>query len=310
MKFLEISQLNKLQKDNKDRIAALGFFDGIHKAHQKIINNTVNKANKINKIPVVITFNKSPKEYFLKENIKLLTPKDEKIKLLKKLGVKEVYILDFNEELSLLSREQFIENVLLQLNVKEIYCGYDYKFGYRGLGYPEFIAEYTSNKIVINKIDKLTLFDEKISTTKLNEIVKEGNLKKYIDYTGRAYSIKGTVIKGKQLGRTIGFPTANINLKYDYLLPEKLGVYFTKITILKKDYFGITNIGNNPTVNQNNRLFIETHILDFDEFIYGEEIKLSFYDFIRNEKKFSGIEELKEQLKKDKEEAIKLKKLF
>ena len=185
-----------------------------------------------------------------------------------------------------------------KLNVEKVFCGFDYRFGNRGLGTPELIKE---NGIDVN-IQREQLIDgEKISTTSLKEFVKSGDFIKYKQYAGRYYSIDGLVIKGRQLGRTINFPTANLQLSEKYLLPETNGVFITKIKVRDKIYKSITNIGYNPTVsNEQNKKFIETHILDFDDDIYGEKIEIYFYEFLRSEQKFESFGHLKEQLKKDK----------
>lgn len=305
MKVFKISNIEDLKKDDKFRVAALGFFDGLHIAHKEIITRTVNKSKDDKSLSTVITFNISPKEYFSKKEIELLTPECRKKEILDDLGVDELYFLEFNEKLSKITKEEFIEKILKVLNIKELFCGYDYLFGYRGEGTPEYISIYTNEEIKVNKISKIEFNDEKISTTLLKEKVIEGNFDDYIKLSGQPYTMVGTVVKGKQLGRTINFPTANLEPKYNYLLPGKLGVYITKVTVADKKFVGITNIGKNPTVTNEDKIFIETHILDFNEYIYGEEIKLDFYKFIRSEKKFNGIDELKIQLEEDKKIAEK-----
>ena len=297
MEIFNISKFDEIKSDENKRVAALGFFDGIHKAHQNIIGEAIEEAGEKFK-SIVITLDKSPKEYFGKTSEESLTPINKKNELLRELGVEEVYYLEFNEHLQNLSAEEFIELILKKLNVEKVFCGFDYRFGNRGLGTPELIKE----KGIDVNIQKEQLIDgEKISTTSLKEFVKSGNFIKYKQYTGRYYSIDGLVVKGRQLGRTINFPTANLQLSEKYLLPETNGVFITKIKVRDKIYKSITNIGYNPTVsNEQNKKFIETHILDFDDDIYGEKIEIYFYEFLRSEQKFESFEHLKEQLKKDK----------
>ena len=297
MEIFNISKFDEIKSDENKRVAALGFFDGIHKAHQNIIGEAVKAAGEKFK-SIVITLDKSPKEYFGKTSEESLTPINKKNELLRELGMDEVYYLEFNEQLQNLSAEEFIESVLKKLNVEKVFCGFDYRFGNRGLGTPELIKE----KGIEANIQEEQLIDgKKISTTSLKEFVKSGDFIKYKQYTGRYYSIDGLVVKGRQLGRTINFPTANLQLSEKYLLPEKNGVFITKIKVRDKIYKSITNIGYNPTVsNEQNKKFIETHILDFDDDIYGEKIEIYFYEFLRSEQKFESFEHLKEQLKKDK----------
>ena len=310
MKLLEISQLDNIQNDNEQRVVALGFFDGVHIAHQEIIKKTVEHAKKHSLLSTLITFDKSPKEYFAKEKIKLITPKEDKINIIKKLGIDELIILEFNDKLRNITKEEFIDKVLLKINTTEVYCGYDYAFGYKGEGNSTFISEHTQNQINVNVIPQVKKDNIKISSTNLREKILEGNFEEYFEFTHRFYELRGTVVKGRQLGRTINFPTANLQVEHDYLLPEKLGVYITLVKVRDVYYKGITNIGNNPTVSTENKLFIETHILDFDMDIYDEQIELYFVTFIRPEMKFANIDELKEQLTKDKELAEQFKIKF
>ena len=297
MEIFNISDISEIKEENKKRVAALGYFDGIHKAHQKIIGCSVDAAEKGYK-PAVITLDKSPKEYFGKTSEESLTPINKKNELLMNLGVDEVYYLEFNEKLQNLSAEEFINNILKKLNVEMVFCGFDYRFGFKGLGTPDLIKE---SGIEVMVQEKQKIDEEKISTTVLKEFVRKGEFSKYKEYTGRFYSISGLVVKGRQLGRTINFPTANLELDGKYLLPETNGVYVTKIKVNNKIYKSVTNIGYNPTVSdEKNRKFIETHILDFDEDIYGEKIEIYFYEFLRKEQKFESFDHLKEQLKLDK----------
>lgn len=297
MEIFNISKFDEIKSDENKRVAALGFFDGIHKAHQNIIGEAIEEAGEKFK-SIVITLDKSPKEYFGKTSEESLTPINKKNELLKELGVEEVYYLEFNEHLQNLSAEEFIELILKKLNVEKVFCGFDYRFGNRGLGTPDLIKD-SSIEVMIQEKQKID--EEKISTTVLKEFVRNGEFLKYKEYTGRFYSISGLVVKGRQLGRTINFPTANLELDDKYLLPEMNGVYITKIKVNNKIYKSVTNIGYNPTVSdEKNKKFIETHILDFDEDIYGEKIEIYFYEFLRKEQKFESFDHLKEQLKLDK----------
>lgn len=297
MEIFNISDISEIKKDNIKRVAALGFFDGIHNAHQKIIGDAVSAVTEDFK-SIVITLDKSPKEYFGKTSEELLTPINKKNELLESLAVDEVYYLEFNEKLQNLSAADFIDNILKKLNIEKVFCGFDYRFGNKGLGTPELISE---NGKDVNVQEEQMIEGEKISTTALKKFVRDGEFQKYREYSGRYYSISGLVVKGRQLGRTINFPTANLQLLEKYLLPETNGVYITKIKVHGEIYKSITNIGYNPTVSSGkNKKFIETHILDFDEDIYDEKIEIFFYEFLRKEQKFESFNHLKEQLKLDK----------
>ncbi|AME09269.1 MULTISPECIES: bifunctional riboflavin kinase/FAD synthetase [Gemella] len=296
MEIFNISNLGQIKKDNKRRVAALGFFDGVHKAHKKIITEMLKETDII---PIVITLDKSPKEYFGHTSVECLTPLEKKSEIFEALGVQEVYYLSFNKQLQTLSAESYIDKVLKQLNVEKIFCGYDYKFGYKGAGTPKLMVDY--GDIEVNILEEEMIGDRKISTTVLREFVESANFTGYYDFTGRYYSISGVVVKGRQLGRTINFPTANLKMESSYLLPKTNGVYITKTKVRDKIYKSITNIGYNPTVSEvKDKKFIETHILDFDAEIYGEMIEVYFYDFLRKEQKFESFNHLKKQLQKDK----------
>ena len=269
----------------------------MHQAQQKIIGSAVEATGKGFK-SAVITLDKSPKEYFGKTSEESLTPTNKKNELLTSLGVDEVYYLEFNEKLQNLSAKEFINNILKKLNVEKVFCGFDYRFGYKGLGTPDLIKD-SGIEVIVQEKQKID--EEKISTTVLKEFVRKGEFSKYKEYTGRFYSISGLVVKGRQLGRTINFPTANLELDGKYLLPETNGVYITKIKVNNNIYKSVTNIGYNPTVSdEKNKKFIETHILDFNEDIYGEKIEIYFYEFLRKEQKFESFDHLKDQLKLDK----------
>lgn len=298
MKIFSISDFKNLEIDNKKRVAALGFFDGVHKAHQKIIADMLSEKT-ADEVGVVVTLDKSPKEYFGKIKDESLTPLKKKSEIFEELGVEEVYYLEFNDELQHLGADNFIDDILKKLNIVKVYCGYDYKFGHMGSGSPKLIKEHG---IDVNVHIKEEIDHKKIATTALKDFVKSGNFEDYYKFAGRYYSIKGEVVKGRQLGRTINFPTANLNMEEKYALPEIPGVYITKTKVAGRVYKSITNIGYNPTVSEaKDRKTIETHILDFDEDIYGEEIEVFFYEFLRKERKFESFNHLKEQLKKDKQ---------
>ncbi|MBU0278117.1 bifunctional riboflavin kinase/FAD synthetase [Gemella sp. zg-1178] len=306
MKIFRISDLSQIISDSNFRVVALGFFDGIHIAHQEIIKNTVDLAKEENKISSLITFTNSPKNFFTKEETKLLIPNNLKISILENLGIEELYFLDFNESLRLISKEKFIDSVLKKINVTNVFCGEDYRFGYKGEGRPNFISEYTDNKIKVVATKTLKSFDKKISSTLLRNYILNGKVELYKKLTNRFYQISGIIVKGRQLGRTINFPTANLSTNDDFLIPQKYGVYITIVEVRGEFYKGITNIGNNPTVSDNGKVFVETHILYFDKEIYGENFTIYFYKYIRPEQKFNSINELKEQLQLDKSKAEKI----
>ncbi len=277
---------------------ALGFFDGVHIAHQKIIKNAVDYAKKNNLHPVVLSFDASPLEVLCPEKVSYITTSEEKKKLIEDMGAK-VEFLPMNAEFLGMPPEDFIENILVRkYNIKYAVCGYDYRFGKDGSGSTNLLIE-SGKKLGFGTevIDCETLGGEKISSSRIRELIFLGEIKRANELLGRNFSLSGTVQEGKHLGRTLGFPTANVFFNDLTVIPKK-GVYKTVVIIDNICYNSITNTGTNPTVG-GEKLRTETYIPNFDGNLYGKEIKIEFLDFIRPEKKFENVGKLKEQIKKD-----------
>lgn len=263
----------------------VGYFDGVHIAHQRLIIEAKIKGD----APVgVITFS-----YNIKRD-KNLTSLDARINLFKILGVDYVFILPFTEEIKNMSHDVFKETFFDKVNISSLFMGADYTFGKGKLGNSEYLSKYYRVHVVPFYMDN----DRKISSVDIVSLVKEGNIKKANFLLGRAYQIKGKVVRGFQTGRTLNFPTANIEIIEDYVVP-KYGVYKVIVYILGIPYLGIANVGVHPTINKLSTPLIETHILNYSGDLYGKEIYIEFIDFIREEKKFASIEELRKQINKD-----------
>ena len=251
---------------------------------------------------LVLTFFPHPR-MVLQENseIKLLNTIAEKSILLEKIGIDNLIIHPFDKEFSRLTAEEFVEEILIKkFNVHKIVIGYDHRFGRNRTANFETLQEFgVQYGFEVEQITAQQINDISISSTKIRTAIIEGNINLANQYLGYNYSITGTIVKGKQLGRTIGFPTANIKIAEDYKLIPKNGVYIVKCNINEKHYFGMMNIGNRPTVDGTNTT-IEINIFDFDQEIYDEQITVEFLDFIRDEQKFDSIDELKNQIQKDK----------
>lgn len=260
----------------------LGFFDGVHLGHQKLVNTA--KRNSSCDIGI-LSINK--------EFVENLSSNEDRIRFFNSMNIDLYLSIDFNL-IKDLSPIDFITKILIPLGVKEIYIGEDFRFGKNRSGDSKLLKEYFDVEIVPFELDK----DTKISSTKLIEYIKEGKIEEYYRLTNRNYEIKGTVVDGLKNGRKLNFPTANIKPLFNYVLPTN-GVYKTLIYIFGIPYLSLTNIGYHPTIDKLNEVSIETHILDFNMDIYGANIYLEFISFIRDEKKFNNIEELKEQLKND-----------
>lgn len=298
---MKIYNSYKYINSNKPTILTLGTFDGVHNGHQSILRKVTQDASMNGYESVVLTFFPHPRMVLQEDhNIKLINTIEEKAKLLEELGIQHLILQEFTKEFANLTAEQFVQEVLVKhLNIKKIIIGYDHRFGKnRSADIHDLMDFGRKYKFDVEQISAHEINEVSISSTKIRKALEEGNIETANTYLGIPYSITGTVIKGKQLGRTIGFPTANVFLKEEYKLIPKIGSYIVSATIDGKLVKGMMNIGFNPTVN-NNKLSLEVHFLDFDKDIYNQEIQLHFHSFLREEQKFSSLEELKQQLAKD-----------
>ncbi len=297
---MEIIDLNA-EKSNYETAIALGNFDGVHIGHKYLIEDNIRKAMEMNLKPGVLLFNNHTKNVLKKnsKSVPILTSNEQKLKILKDLGVEVVFTMDFNENVMKLSGEEFVENIIIdQLKAKLVTVGFDYRFGYKAVGDCRYLKDLGIKKgFKTNIITPITIDNEIVSSTKIRQLLMEGNIKKANKFLGRYYTIIGQVVKGSNRGTKLGFPTANISPVDNYTIP-KIGVYKT-ITILEEQkYLSLTNIGFNPTFNEK-KLKVENHILNFNSNIYGKTIEIMFVDFIREDIKFNTAEKLIEQIKKD-----------
>lgn len=282
-------------------VITIGTFDGVHIGHQKILHKLLHISKDENCESVVLTFFPHPRMVLQHDNtIKLLNTLDEKVKLLEQLGIDNLIIHPFDQEFSQLSAEDFVKSILVnQLHVQKIIIGYDHRFGRNrtadisdlirfGLRY-----NFEIEQIAVEEIDAIA-----VSSTKIRTALMDGEIETATNYLGYNYSITGKVVQGKQLGRTIGFPTANIEINETYKLIPKKGVYIVSSVINNQLTYGIMNIGNRPTLNGDNQT-IEVHFLNFDKDIYNQDIEIVFIKYIREEVKFNSLEDLKIQIIKD-----------
>ena len=280
---------------------ALGSFDGLHKGHLSLINKAVEVAEKKNGKSMVFTFENHPR-CFMDRGFcsKLIMENEKKIEILEDEKVDILCFKDFDTEFMKLTPKEFIQLLIDKYNAKGIIVGFNYKFGYKNLGNVKLLEEL---KEIFNYelyvIDKCLYDGDVISSTRIRNLILEGDVSEAAEMLSRPYSLTGEVVHGRKIGRTMGFPTANLDINKNLILP-KVGVYYTNVKVNNNIYKGITNIGNNPTVN-GKKITIETYILDFDEDIYGEHIEVSFIKKIRDGKKFNGLQELKEELERNKE---------
>ena len=287
-------------------IVTIGTFDGIHIGHQKILKDLIKTAKKEGKKSVLLTFFPHPRMVLQKDNkILLLNTIEEKSGLLEKMGLDYLIIHPFSREFSRLTALDFVRDVLVnKLNTSRLIIGYDHHFGKNREGNIHQLKEYSLlYDFKVEEIPAQDIDDVSVSSTKIRTALKEGNLKIANNYLGYQYMVSGIVVRGKQLGGTIGFPTANIEVEESYKLIPSSGVYIIRTRINSIVFYGIMNIGFNPTVLGKHQT-IEAHLFDFNENLYGKKITIKFIHFLREEQKFNSVEELVRQLNIDKENAI------
>jgi riboflavin kinase/FMN adenylyltransferase len=283
------------------KVTTIGTFDGIHIGHQKILKQVVALAKKQGYVPVVLTLFPHPRMVLQKDDsIRLLNTIEERIELLKSHGIKEVIVKKFTKDFANLSAKDYVKQILVdELNTKNIVIGYDHHFGKnRSANINDLKAFADLYNFNVEEISAQDLKDVTVSSTKIRTALNQGEVDLANSYLGYNFFITGTVIKGKGLGRTIDFPTANINVTAAYKLIPSDGVYVVKSKIDNKTVFGMMNIGTNPTVNGKKRS-IEVHFFNFNQDIYDSELKIEFLKRLRSEQKFENLEALKAQLKKD-----------
>jgi len=288
--------------DVKDSVVTIGTFDGVHIGHKIIIEKLKEQAKKLNCESVVITFFPHPRVVVNNDTkILLLTTLEEKKELIEKLGVDKLYIINFTKDFAKKTYQEFLAETIIKNNkAKHIIIGYDHKFGKDRAGDKTNLMELTKeNNIDITIVNPQEIDGLVISSTKIRNALLDGNLDLANKMLGRNYKVNGKVVEGSKRGRTLGFPTANIEPHdKNKLLPQN-GVYLVKVFLENEKYSGVLNIGLRPTFNNRIEPIAEVHLLDFNKNIYGKEISVEFIKRLRDEKKFDSKEELVKQIKND-----------
>ncbi|MEH6993866.1 bifunctional riboflavin kinase/FAD synthetase [Neobacillus drentensis] len=285
---------------------ALGYFDGVHLGHQKVILEAKKQAHQKGLHTAVMTFDPHPSVVLRKsdKHVQYITPLAEKIKIIEELGIDYLFIVHFTTEFANLLPQEFIDQFVIDLNVKHVVAGFDFSYGRMGKGTMEVLPFHSREKFTFTIVEKLTSRNEKVSSTRIRQYIKDGRTAELPELLGRFYMTAGIVVHGDKRGRTIGFPTANVETKDEYILPP-LGVYAVKIKIGEDWYEGVCNVGYKPTFNKEAlRVSVEVHVFEFNKDIYGELVVVEWHRYLRKEQKFSGIEELVSQIEKDKHNAI------
>ncbi|MCM3113927.1 bifunctional riboflavin kinase/FAD synthetase [Neobacillus sp. MER 74] len=285
---------------------ALGYFDGVHRGHQQVILEAKKQAKEKGIGSAVMTFDPHPSVVLGKTDnqIKYISPLTEKIKIIEELGIDYLFIIHFSVEFANLLPQEFIDQCVISLNVRHVVAGFDFTYGRMGKGTMETLPFHSRDKFSFSVVPKFTQGDEKVSSTRIRKLLKEGRTNELYSLLGRYYTTSGIVIHGDKRGRTIGFPTANVDLNDDYIMPP-VGVYAVRMKVHSKWYTGVCNIGYKPTFNKDALLpSVEVHLFDFNENIYGEEVIIEWHLHLRNEQKFSGIQELVAQIERDKQNSL------
>jgi riboflavin kinase/FMN adenylyltransferase len=300
-----IEELKPLRK----AVVTTGFFDGVHKGHRKILGSVAEEAQRTGGESMVLTFWPHPRVILHPEEkeMKIITTLNEKSDLIATCGIDHLMIIPFTKEFSLLSSEEFIRKIIVdKIGTKKLIIGYDHRFGKNREGSFEYLKQHCSEfGFEVLEIPREDVDNMGVSSTLIRNALLEGNVSAVSNFLGRYYSIAGTVIQGKELGKKLGFPTANIQPEEPSKIIPMDGIYAVKTEIKGKLYKGMLSIGYNPTVSGKEKT-IEVHIFDFNEDIYGENIKIFFVEYLRPEEKFNSLEELIEQLKKDQESSLKI----
>ena len=285
-------------------VVATGFFDGVHVGHRHVIQQLVEAAAVRGDESMVVTFWPHPRNVLQKEarSLRLLTTLAEKKQMLHDLGVGHVEVLPFTKDFSSMTMREYLSLLIEKYGAKTILLGYDNRVGCDADGADEVAAAALELGLEVLRTEMVP--SEKgyaVSSTKIRERLEEGEVQEASAMLGYDYSLQGVVVAGNRLGRTIGFPTANMQLYEPLKLVPGNGVYFVKVRALDNEYFGMCNVGCRPTVGIGNARTIETNIFDFDEDIYGLDMKITFLERIREERRFDSLEGLKTQLEKDKQ---------
>lgn len=278
----------------------IGNFDGVHLGHQQLFAEVAAKANKLNGTSVAITFDPHPLQVLRPGGIKLISNCEQKVELVEMAGIDVMLVVPFTKEFAGTTAEYFVDEILLgRIGMKELVVGYDYAFGKNRSGNISFLKKQGEEKgFAVTVVEAQYVGDMLVSSTRIRQLLAEGDMVEARRLLGRSYQIRGEVQYGKQRGgKQIGFPTANLRFASEDLVP-RLGVYVSQVICDGRCYGGIINIGRNPTFGEDD-LVAETHIFDFNQDIYGKPIKVNLLEFIRSERKFSGVQELAEQISRD-----------
>ncbi|GGH82065.1 riboflavin kinase/FMN adenylyltransferase [Pullulanibacillus pueri] len=308
METIHLTQPPEGPIDNAgEKVLALGYFDGIHLGHQKVIKTAIDIAREKGQKAAVMTFHPHPSVVLKKMSKRedYLTPPAEKAALLKEMGVDILYFVRFDQAFSRLSPQDFIDQYVIRLNVKHVVAGFDFSYGRMAKGTMETLSDHSRNMFGVTTIPKFTIRDKKVSTTHIRELILDGKVHEAIAFLGRPYQMSGMVVHGdKRGGATLGFPTANVKTHEPYVCPSQ-GIYAVRMEVEHKWYEGMGYIGERPTFYEGAKpVVIEINLFDFDQTIYGETVKVEWHAKMRDDIAFTNVDDLITQMSKDKQDII------
>lgn len=288
----------------RPQVLAIGDFDGVHRGHQEVIKRAVKSGHELGVPAAIMTFHPHPRQVMgIDKYTKLLTPMSRKQELMVELGVDSTYLVEFNERFMRVSPEDFVERMLMPLQVNTVYVGFDFTFGHKGAGTPDLLCELAKGRFAVEVVRPFHMNGEKVSSTRIRDCLLGGRTEEANALLGRPYRLHGKVIHGEARGRTIGFPTANIDVTEPYVIPAN-GVYAIQAFVRGRRYGGVMNIGLKPTFHDGlPKPSLEAHLFDFEGSIYEETMDVELLTYIRPERKFSSVQELIAQIAADAQQA-------
>lgn len=301
MQIFHINYPLRNESDFSRQVIAIGDFDGVHLGHREVISRATQRARELNVPAAVMTFHPHPREVLGQvQYADVLTPLADKMALLESLGIDHAYVVHFDKNFSAVTAPSFVHEMLLPLHPATIVVGFDFRFGHLAQGNADTLCEMGAGQFSVEVVRPFYLHEQKVSSTMIRDCLLQGSLERVNELLGRPYQLRGIVVAGEARGRQIGFPTANVQLDANYLIP-KFGVYAVYITVDGVKRKGVMNIGVRPTFHatEDVRPSVEVHITDFSGDIYEQHVVVDLIAFIRPEQRFASLAELQEQIRKD-----------
>lgn len=285
----------------KNPVLTIGSFDGVHQGHQAILASVVAEARKVGGESIVLTFEPHPRKIIQPDKpLGLLSSLDSKIEKISQAGIDHIVVVPFSRDFSMMGSKEYVEDFLYNtFKPHTIIIGYDHHFGHNREGNIAILRALLPDQVSVIEIEEQLIKDAHVSSTKIRNAVMEGNMQAVTAMLGRPYQIEATVVHGNKIGRTIGYPTANLQPDYSDILVPGIGIYAVLVHIQGQTFKGMMSIGKRPTVTDDGNITIEVNILDFDRDIYGEKLQVIFIAYVRGEEKLDGLEALKAKIASD-----------